>query len=160
MSRVFVALGSNLGERFENLRRAAGALAPIAASSVYETAPFGPPGQGPYLNAVIEIAPTLPPRPLMRRLLEIEAEMGRVRAEPMGPRIIDLDLILYGDQLIDEDALQLPHPRMHRRAFVLAPLIEIAPGLIHPALNRSIAELAAEADQGPVLGRQERSLLA
>ena len=148
--RAFVALGSNLGDREAHLRRALQALRAtreihsLQVSRIYETDPVGPPPQGPYLNAVAEIETGLEPRTLLERLLQIEAEEGRVRRGEQGEaRTLDLDLLLFADRCIDEDALVVPHPRMHERGFVLEPLCELAPLWVHPRSGKTIAELAA-----------------
>ena len=151
-SGCYVGLGSNLGDRAANLAAArqqlneAGRL--VARSSIYETAPWGvDPGQPDYLNQVVSLATPLPPADLLEVLLTIELGLGRVRTTPGGPRLIDLDLLLYGDQVIDEPGLTLPHPRMCERAFVLAPLAEIAPDVTHPVNGLSIRALNARLDQ-------------
>jgi len=117
-----------------------------ARSSLRTTEPVGPPGQPEYVNACVLIDTALPARLLLNAMLGIERELGRDRATEVrwGPRTIDLDLILYGDEIIDEDGLTVPHPRMHERSFVLAPLAEIAPDRVVPGLNKTIAELLAE----------------
>ncbi len=150
MTTAYIALGSNLGKREDALLAAITRIAALphtrvlAQSSFHHTTPVGgPPGQGEYLNAAVAIETELLPRDLLCMLLEIEHNFGRDRAtEPRhGPRIIDLDILLYGNQIIDEPHLQLPHPRMHERLFVLAPLAEIAPDVIHPILHVSISTL-------------------
>ncbi len=151
MKIAYIALGSNLGDRDESLRHALTALRRtegvevVRVSPVYETRPVGgPTDQGPYLNAVAEVRSELGPRDLLAVLLNIEQQLGRVRREKDGPRTIDLDLLLYGD-LVHEDAqLIVPHPRLHERIFVLYPLAQLAPGLLHPVLKHSIADLLAE----------------
>lgn len=149
---AYIGLGSNLGERADNLRRALDALGQSGkvqvtrVSSFHETAPIGGPAdQGPYLNAVAEVQTDLPPPELLRLLLSIEDRLGRVRTMHHGPRSIDLDLLLYDQQVGHwrEPPLQLPHPRLHERLFVLKPLAEIKPALRHPLLNRTAAELLA-----------------
>ena len=148
--RAFVALGSNLGERLANLgdavRRlcAADGMEITGSSRVYETAPVGPP-QPDYLNAVIELRTTLLPRELLEACLRIEAEMGRVRDEPWGPRVIDLDLLTFDDRTIAEPDLTVPHPRMHQRAFVLIPLIELDPDPPLPG-GRRLEDLRLQVD--------------
>lgn len=129
MTRSYLGLGSNLGDRLENLRRAVGLLDErgirvVRSSRVYETEPVGPP-QPDYLNAVIEVETDLEPRHLLRRCQEVEEELGRVPGERWGPRIIDLDVLTYDDEEIDEPDFQVPHPLMHERAFVMAPLLEL-----------------------------------
>jgi 2-amino-4-hydroxy-6-hydroxymethyldihydropteridine diphosphokinase len=132
--RAYLGLGSNLGDRSENLRRAVELLAArdgvtvVRTSNVYESDPVGPP-QPDFLNAVAEIDTTLSARGLLDACLGVEAELGRVRQERWGPRIIDIDLLVFGDEHIDEPDLTVPHPRMHERPFVLVPLAELAPDL-------------------------------
>lgn len=147
---AFIALGSNLGDREHTIEAARAALdqAPgvqtVRCSPLIETDPVGPPGQGPYLNGVTEILTTLPPRALLDLLLSIERSLGRVRSETdqrWGPRTIDLDLILYADQVIDLPGLTVPHPRLHERRFVLEPLARIAPHAMHPILRSTASEL-------------------
>lgn len=128
----FLGLGANLGDRLGQLQRAVDLLAAtagvrvLAASRVFETEPVGgPPGQPDYLNAVLRVETTLPPRGLLDACLRVEAKMGRTREVRWGPRVVDVDLLTYGDQMIDEPGLRVPHPRMRDRAFVLAPLREL-----------------------------------
>lgn len=128
--RAFVGVGSNLGDRLENLVRAVELLDDedgvevVRSSRVYETDPVGPP-QPDYLNAVLEIATTRSAHGLLDACLRVETAMGRERSERWGPRVIDVDVLTYGDAEIDEPDLQVPHPRMHERGFVLAPLLEL-----------------------------------
>jgi 2-amino-4-hydroxy-6-hydroxymethyldihydropteridine diphosphokinase len=123
-------LGSNLGDRLANLQRAVDllneppGLSVIRSSRVYETDPVGPP-QPDYLNAVVEVRTSLPARALLQACLAVEGEMGRVRGERWGPRVIDVDVLTYSQEAIDEPDLQVPHPRMHERGFVLVPLLEL-----------------------------------
>jgi 2-amino-4-hydroxy-6-hydroxymethyldihydropteridine diphosphokinase len=146
-----VALGSNLGDRAGHLDAALAALAGtrgvvvLKTSAWYETEPVGGPAvQASYLNAVALLRTTLPPRRLLERLLEIEREAGRVRGpERDAPRELDLDLLLYGGVRIDEPGLVVPHPRLHERAFVLEPLRDVAPDLVHPVLGETVDALAA-----------------
>ena len=130
--RAFLALGSNLGDRWAHLRRAVAALQDLArASPVYETAPVGgPPGQGPYLNAVVELRTTLDARRLLEVGQGLEAAAGRVRGERFAARTLDVDVLLVGDQTVDEADLTVPHPRMWERSFVLVPLSDLAPELV------------------------------
>ena len=144
-----IALGSNLGDREGNLREAVrrmGALGRVAAvSGFYDTEPVGYLDQPRFLNAAVLLETKLEPLELLHGLLGVEQEMGRDRANapPKGPRVIDLDLLLYGELVMQSAELTVPHPAMHERAFVLAPLAEIAVGMLHPVLHRSIGELLA-----------------
>lgn len=130
MTAAFLGLGSNLGDRLANLAEAvdllkAHGVTVVRSSRVYETEPVGPP-QPDYLNAVVEVETSMSPRTLLRACLEVEHAMGRERSERWGPRVIDIDLLTFGDDEIDEPGLTVPHPRMHERGFVLIPLLELA----------------------------------
>jgi 2-amino-4-hydroxy-6-hydroxymethyldihydropteridine diphosphokinase len=145
---AFLGLGSNLGERLANLQGARQTLAghaqvEIAAiSPLYETTPVGgPPGQGLYLNAVLQITTDLPPRPLLAFCRTVEDAFARCREERWGARTLDIDLLLYASLVHDASDLHLPHPRLHLRRFVLAPLADLAPQLPHPRLGSSIKHL-------------------
>jgi 2-amino-4-hydroxy-6-hydroxymethyldihydropteridine diphosphokinase len=145
---AYVALGSNLGDRRARLAAALEALRGtpgirvVAVSALYETEPVGPP-QGRYLNAAVHLRTCLTPRALLERLLAIEAAAGRRRGpERNAPRCLDLDLLFYADRELHEPGLELPHPRLAERAFVLEPLCDIAAELLHPVLGSSVAELA------------------
>jgi 2-amino-4-hydroxy-6-hydroxymethyldihydropteridine diphosphokinase len=143
---VAISLGSNLGDRRAHLEYAVEALqldlTDISVSSFLETAPVGVgPEHSAYLNAVIVGRTRLAARVLLERLLEIEEEQGRARPYPMAPRTLDLDLILYGDDIIEEDGLAVPHPRFREREFVLRPLAEVAPEMIDPVTRQTISEL-------------------
>ncbi|MDP1647385.1 MAG: 2-amino-4-hydroxy-6-hydroxymethyldihydropteridine diphosphokinase [Rubrivivax sp.] len=139
--RVFVGLGANLGDPRATLAQALQALAGlprtrlVAASPLYRSGPID--AQGPdFINAVAELDTTLAPRELLQALQAIEQEHGRQRPHRNAPRTLDLDLLLYGQRLIDEPGLTVPHPRLHQRAFVLLPLADLAPDLVHPRLGR------------------------
>jgi 3-oxoacyl-[acyl-carrier protein] reductase len=157
MATAYIALGSNLGDRYATLSaavrrlRAEPGLRVVATSGFYETAPVNcPPGSGEFLNAVVAVETELDPLDLLHLLLRIERQFGRVRSEPNSPRTLDLDLILYDDRVITTPELTLPHPRMHERAFVLVPLAEIAPNAVHPVLKRTVRELTAAIAKGDI----------
>ena len=136
--RAYVGLGSNLHDPLDQVRAAIVALGEIdltrisACSSLYRSLPVGYAEQPDFINAVAKLETELVPRRLLERLFSIEQAQGRVRTIPNGPRILDLDLLLFGTERIDEEGLNVPHPRMHERAFVLLPLLEIAPSIIVP----------------------------
>jgi 3-oxoacyl-[acyl-carrier protein] reductase len=150
MPVAFLGLGSNLGDRRAHLGAALAALRTAGVvvervSSLYETRPVGgPAGQGDYLNACAQVTTSLCPVELLRLLLRIESDLGRVRTERFGPRTIDLDLLLFDNTTHADAELTLPHPRLHERLFVLTPLAEIAPGAVHPPLRKTVAELLAD----------------
>ena len=151
-----LGLGSNLGEREQHLAVACSALRNLPhtdgvdASRVFETDPVGGPPQGPYLHAVVRIRTGLAARALLESLLEIERLGGRERGGPrFGPRSLDLDLLLYGDNRVDEVGLQVPHPRLPQRRFVLAPLCDLAAAERHPVLGDSFAELLRKLPDDP-----------
>jgi 2-amino-4-hydroxy-6-hydroxymethyldihydropteridine diphosphokinase len=138
--RAFVGLGSNLGDRRAHLRRALSALEDVVAvSPLYETEPVGgPAGQPPYLNMVAELDTGASPRALLERGRRLEADAGRVRTVRHGPRPLDVDILLVGDEVVEEPDLVVPHPRMWERRFVVAPLADLAPDLVPPgALQRA-----------------------
>ncbi len=130
--RAFLGLGSNLGDRWAHLRAAVAGLPDVVAvSPVYETEPVGgPPGQGPFLNAVVELATHLSPRELLEVARRLEAAAGRRRAEHHGPRTLDVDVLVVGNLVVDEPDLAVPHPRMSERRFVLRPLADLASELV------------------------------
>jgi 2-amino-4-hydroxy-6-hydroxymethyldihydropteridine diphosphokinase len=136
VTRAFLGLGSNLGDRLAHLRAAVGGLRDIVAvSSVFETAPVGgPDDQGPYLNLVVELDTPLDPRGLLAVCQQAEVAAGRVREVRWGPRTLDVDVLWVDGEIVDEPDLQVPHPRMWERRFVLAPLAELAPDLVPDAL--------------------------
>ena len=144
---AYVALGSNLGDKEANLRKALELLQErgveiVKTSTFISTEPYGVTDQPQFLNGVREVRTSLVPLALLHTLLEIEQEMGRVRLRHWGERNIDLDLLLYEDVVMDTPELKLPHPDMQNRDFVLLPLAEIAPELVHPILQKSIEELS------------------
>ncbi len=147
MANIYLALGTNLGDREGNLKQALVRLAPFVhvtrMSSIYETEPVGVREQPWFLNQVIAGTTTLSPIDLLRRVKRIEIEMGRTETIRFGPRPIDIDILLY-DRLIElSPVLTIPHPRLHERAFVLVPLAEIAPDLVHPRLRKRMRDMLA-----------------
>ncbi len=155
---AYLSLGSNLGDRERNLRDALGLLAGprlrvLRVSSLYETAPLELRDQPWFLNAVAEVETDLFPKQLLARVQKIERQLGRKRIVPKGPRTIDIDILLYGAAVIDAEELQVPHPRLAERRFVLEPLAELAPDLRHPVTRRTVAEMLHA-----VTGQQVRKL--
>jgi 2-amino-4-hydroxy-6-hydroxymethyldihydropteridine diphosphokinase len=146
---AFVGIGSNLGDRETNLSRAIDLLSAedgievVAVSEIRETEPVGPVEQGPFLNGAVQVETSLPPGELLERLLSVENRLGRVRNERWGPRTIDLDLLLYGDEKLDQPGLSVPHPRLHERRFALEPLVDLDPALEIPEFG-PISTLLAE----------------
>ncbi len=157
MITAYLGLGANLGDRLAALRGARQALAVLpgirveAVSALYETVPIGgPPGQDAYLNVVLQVSTDLPAEKLLYHCLTIEGQFGRERLVHHGPRTLDIDLLFFADLVCRKKGLILPHPRLHRRAFVLAPLCDLAPCLLHPLLGKTVSELRAQLpdDQG------------
>lgn len=164
MATIYLGLGTNLGDRAANLRRALMALGPDVrvqrVSRCYESEPAYVLDQPRFLNLAAEAATDLQPAEVLERLKSIEVALGRVAGLRFGPRLIDLDLLLYGDQVLEAPNLIVPHPRMAERAFVLVPLAELAPALRHPRLGRAISELCqALGDTGAALWPAEVSAI-
>jgi 2-amino-4-hydroxy-6-hydroxymethyldihydropteridine diphosphokinase len=155
---VYIGIGSNLGDRRGNLQQAidrleAAGIRSARSSSVYETEPVDVRRQADFLNMVIGCETGTPVERLLEVCLSVERQIGRVRVHPRGPRIIDLDLLLVGDEIRSTPRLEVPHPRMHLRRFVLVPLVEIAPAVVHPVLGRTAAELLESCPDGSRVDR-------
>ena len=153
--RVYLGLGSNLGNRKSNLEesiRQIGEFATVKkSSSIYETEPWGLKDQPKFLNQVIFMESTLKPNELLLRLKKIEQQMGRKKSIRFGPRLIDVDILFYADHIMNTPELTIPHPHLTERAFVLVPLAEIAPKLVHPLYHKTIKVLLQDIDQSSVL---------
>ena len=143
---IYLALGTNLGDRIANLRAAIEALSPeinvIAESKVYETPPWGYENQPAFLNMAVKGETALEPESLLKRLKQLEVQLGREQSFHWGPRLIDIDILFYDNLILKSESLIIPHPRLHERAFVLVPLTDIAPDFIHPVLKKTIKELS------------------
>ncbi len=150
MHIIYLALGTNLGDRLANLRAALAALPPSVvvrqSSPIYETPPWELADQPAFLNMVLRGETDLEPAALLKHLKRLETELGRVAAARWGPRLIDMDILFYNDLILNTPELTIPHPRLHERAFVLVPLADLARDLVHPVLGKSIRELLAAVD--------------
>jgi 2-amino-4-hydroxy-6-hydroxymethyldihydropteridine diphosphokinase len=155
MRRVYIGIGSNMGDREFLIRKAVESLRLLPqtnvsrVSSLYDTDPVGETDQPPFLNAVAWIETELLPRDLLWQMLLIEKRMGRVRSRRWGPRPIDLDLLFYDDEVIEEPDLQVPHPEAHRRAFVLLPLVELDPNFRHPVTGETVRRMIQKLPPNP-----------
>lgn len=154
MSIVYLGLGTNLGDRLDNLLRARLGLHPevwvLTASPIYETPPWGYLEQPDFLNQVLKAETALPPFALLDYIKQIEVKIGRTPGVRYGPRLIDLDILLYDDISLRTPQLTIPHPRLAERAFALAPLADLAPNLLHPIINKTIQSLLAEVDSSDI----------
>lgn len=153
---AYIAIGSNLGDRVDNVKKAVLRAADevnatlVFMSSFYETEPWGIKEQPAFVNAVMGVETVLSPSKLLAHLKSVETGMGREKAERWGPRIIDLDIIFYGGLVMDEGGLTIPHPAAHERAFVMVPLAEIAPEFVHPVIGKSAADIAKSLDSSGI----------
>ncbi len=154
-TRVFIALGSNLGDRRGNIEKALemlrcdGMVEVVSTSSLYETEPVGGPAQDKFLDGAAEIMTSLTPHALLKHLKEIEVRVGRTpSAVRWGPREIDLDILLYGDSVINDSELTIPHPLLHLRMFMIEPLAQIAPDAMHPVIGKTAAAIRNELSEG------------
>jgi 2-amino-4-hydroxy-6-hydroxymethyldihydropteridine diphosphokinase len=151
---VYLALGSNLGDRLANLKQAIDSLTPQmevkAKSSVYETPPWGYEDQPKFLNQVVKAKTYLDPEPLLKHLKRLEVALGRQASFPNGPRLIDMDILFYDELILNTSSLVIPHPRLQERGFVLLPLMELSPDLVHPLIKKSVREMAAGCDVGGI----------
>jgi len=151
---VYLALGSNIGDRLENLKEAIAALPPQmvvkAKSHVYETLPWGYEDQPKFLNQALKAQTYVEPEPLLKHIKRLEIALGRKASFPNGPRLIDIDILFYDDLVLNTSALTLPHPHLHERGFVLLPLMDIAPDLIHPVTKKSVREMVAFCNLGGI----------
>ncbi|GAB4542248.1 MAG: 2-amino-4-hydroxy-6-hydroxymethyldihydropteridine diphosphokinase [Anaerolineales bacterium] len=147
---VYLALGSNMGDRAAHLKAAAGNLAPQmllkAKSPMYETPPWGYTDQDPFLNQVVKVETYLEALPLLKHIKRLEKALGRTPSIQNGPRVIDIDILFFDDAAIDSAPLHVPHPHLHERAFVLVPLADIAPDFVHPTLRQTVKELLRGVD--------------
>ena len=157
MALAYLGLGANVDDRRKYIENAIGLLAGfpdsrlIRVSSLYETEPWGVESQAPFLNCAVALETQLLPGKLLQNLQELEHQLGRRRSTPMGPRTIDVDILVFGNRIIDEARLQVPHPRLAQRRFVLAPLVEIAADITVPGLGRTVESLLNSCtDQGTV----------
>ena len=153
--QVFIALGSNLGDRSANLQAALRQIqpevVPVECSPVYETPPWGYETQPSFLNQVIRAETELGPQALLAHLKKVETDLGRTETFRYGPRLIDLDILFYDDLVLELPPLVIPHPRLHERAFVLVPLMDVAPDLIHPIFQRRVSDLLTEVNRQGIL---------
>lgn len=147
---VHLAIGTNLGDRSRNLQSAMAAFPPgikvLEKSPVYETPPWGVKDQPAFLNMVVMGETSLSPLSLLAYLKQIESTMGRIPTIRYGPRLIDLDILFYADLVLGSPGLAIPHPRLHERAFILVPLADLSPGLVHPVLGKTILDLLGNVD--------------
>ena len=158
---VYLSLGSNLGNRAANLKRAIASLPPQmtikAKSKVYETPPWGYTEQDHFLNQVVKATTYLEPQKLLKHIKRLEVALGRKASFQYGPRLIDIDILFYDDEILESPSLTVPHPQVHKRGFVLMPMMDIAPDHVHPVMQRSIRELIGFSDLGGIVEFEKNS---
>ena len=163
MTEAYVGIGSNSGDREENIRKSVDLMGKkcriLKISSLYETEPLGYSNQGWFLNCAVKVTTSMSPEELLEFLQSIEKNLGRVRAIKNGPRTIDLDILFYGNIIINKNSLIVPHPRLQERLFVLEPLLDISPDFAHPIFNKSINELYAVADKSKIVRKISKNIL-
>lgn len=151
---IYLALGSNMGDRLNHLKMAVANLAPQmslkAKSPVYQTPPWGYEQQEPFLNQVVKVETYMDPASLLKHLKRLERALGRTPTFENGPRVIDIDILFFDEEVITTPPLVIPHPRLHERAFVLVPLADIAPDFVHPVLQKTVSELLREVDASEI----------
>ncbi|MDX1377746.1 MAG: 2-amino-4-hydroxy-6-hydroxymethyldihydropteridine diphosphokinase [Anaerolineales bacterium] len=151
---VYLSLGTNLGNRNANLKRAIASLPPQmtvkAKSNVYETPPWGYTEQDEFLNQAVQVTTYLEPEKLIKHIKRLEVAMGRKASFRYGPRLIDIDILFYDDEILDTPSLTIPHPNLHERGFVLLPMMDIAPDHVHPVMKKSIREIIGLCDLGGI----------
>lgn len=151
---IYLSLGTNIGNRADNLKQAISSLPPQmtvkAKSKVYETPPWGYTEQDNFLNQVVKTSTYLEPEPLLKHIKRLEVALGRKATFRYGPRLIDIDILFYDDLVLDTPPLVVPHPHLHERGFVLLPMMDIAPDLVHPVMQKKIRELVGSCDMGGI----------
>jgi len=151
---VYLSLGTNLGNRAANLKQAVSSLPPQMTvktkSNVYETPPWGYTEQDPFLNQAVKATTYLEPEKLLKHIKRLEIAMGRQKTFRYGPRLIDIDILFYDDEILETPTLTIPHPNLHERGFVLLPMMDIAPDHLHPIMKKSIREMIGLCDLGGI----------